>query len=186
VEGERTSSEVIMESLFLKNLAGTMVPTAVSDTGNSWDPYARASRSVQERIRERWPGTRGDLSIRYDALGRPIERTVGAEAQVRGVFPVRGEKENDPVAIEITRLRWSPKPNRVADNERVDRDTTEADYMERVKMAGEMFRERATQIVQSPRYQELDDKQKLAQLKEISRSVNREVTEQLKVKREVR
>lgn len=186
VEGDRTISEVITESLFAKNLAGSLVPTAVSDWGNADDPYARASRSVAERIRERLPATRGELSIRYDALGRPIERTVGAEAQIRGNVPVREEKENDPVAIELTKFAWSPMPKRVADKERVDRDRDEKDYMERVRRAGELFRERAAVLIASPRYSALTNEQKLTQLKEISRVVNREVTEALKEERQGR
>ncbi len=149
---------------YIANLVGSIVPTLVSDTARSIDPYERDSKgqgfidSVSKKIQNRLPLARQALPIKVDAYGYNLKR-VGNFMEVLA-DPTRPSKAVDSVTIrEIHRL-WE---------EGYKAAPTKLDYYPSLspKQQGDLFRAAGTRIedglivlMQRPSYRAASDEKK--------------------------
>lgn len=150
----------------LGRLAGSFVPTVVSQSGEIFDDTKREAEGFGAQIQRRIPGLRNQLPVDYDALGREIPSQPGSI-----IDPTSGRTAKDkqrPLEAELVRLDLGlSKPQK-------RRDETESKYRERSKAFGQSFEGAATTLVKSGEYRKLDDTTR----REVFDSLKRELHDQ--------
>lgn len=121
------------------------------------DPYRRVDRpdpgagfvdsmaqSVARPIMRDIPMLRRRLPVRYDAMGRPVERPTMPESQIRGLTPDMTDRRESPATQIFEALGYTPKPAPRDLPATVQdygiTDETEAQYQERVRLVGDARR----------------------------------------------
>ena len=88
---------------FVKQFAGSVVPTALAVEARSEDPYLRRADSIMDQIRSRIPGLRDNLLPKLDRAGNPIK--LDDPAGPDRLSPIyQSTEKRDIVAKEIYRL----------------------------------------------------------------------------------
>jgi hypothetical protein len=92
---------------WVQNYAGTVIPSAVSQTARVVDPVLRESRSVIDKIKSRIPYISKSLLPRRNLWGEPITLEGGLGPDI--VSPIyQGTAKHDKVANEIVDLGLAP------------------------------------------------------------------------------
>lgn len=87
-----------------QQMAGSMVPGAVSQVAQWTDPYVREVNSISDAVKNRIPGARTDLFMARDPFGEPI----AGKERVGGVTPISTRSmSEDKVRTEASRLHVS-------------------------------------------------------------------------------
>jgi hypothetical protein len=132
-------------------VAGSFVPTAVSDVAQAIDQTGREARTLPARVAARVPGLRGTLPEDADVLGQPRQAPgpVGAIAD-----PTRATTDvaqQNPVLAELLRLDYG------VSGFRKDMGESDDDYRRRVQDFGRLYQSFGAQLVSSPRYRSVTD-----------------------------
>lgn len=138
---------------FVGQLAGSAVPTIVSNVAETIDNKRRESRGIIARVKSRVPFLRSSLPEDIDVFGRPREsRRTGM------VDPTLTSSANDePFIKELVRLDVGV----VKTNRKPGEDG--AKYRERIIAQGKEMAKKIAKVTSSPRYQSRldDDKRKV-------------------------
>jgi hypothetical protein len=159
---------------FVRNLAGTIVPTGVAQYARARDPILRETRTIMERIKSRIPGFREGLPARLNLWGEPIILEGGLGPDM--VSPIyQSTRKIDKVNEEIVRLKISPSmPKRKLSGV----ELTNEQYNEYVKLSGQQGKRILDQLVNNPAWDRIPDFEKKNLIKNII-SQNRELGAQL-------
>lgn len=85
-----------------EGMAGSVVPTGVSELRRLDDPYMREVRSMVDAMKNRTPGLSEDLPKRRDLWGRPMSYESGVGAAYDMFSPIYSRKEDpEPIDREI-------------------------------------------------------------------------------------
>lgn len=85
----------------VQNLAGSLVPAAISQTAQMMDPYQREISSIREAVQNRIPGARENLAPSRDPFGEPI----ASPDRMGWISPVTTKDQStDKVRTEAARL----------------------------------------------------------------------------------
>ena len=91
--------------LFFSSLAGSTVPTIISDIARTIDTKERRTRGPVQRIQVRIPGLRQRLEPRIDVFGNDLPRYGGNALEVM-LDPTRPFKINEDVVVDELRRLW--------------------------------------------------------------------------------
>lgn len=141
----------------LGGLAGSFVPTAVSDIGELADPTQRQASTIAQRVQQRIPGLRESLPERRDVLGRPTE-----DRATQIIDPTRSTTDaatSDPLFRELVRLDAGISGFRKAANETDEQSGAKAQRF------GQLYSQYGQRLVSSAAYAKASDAQKLRALK---------------------
>lgn len=125
-------------------LAGSFVPTIVSDVGGLTDRVRREGKGFAGKVQQRIPGLRNRLPEATDALGRKIEDR--KTAFFDPTLTSTAKDKTDPLMRELVRLDMGIS----APTKR--RDESEADHRDRKRRAGELFERHGRRLVESPQF----------------------------------
>ena len=146
---------------FVRNMAGTIVPTGVAQYARSNDPVLRETRTVLDRIRSRIPGYREDLEPRVNLWGDPIILEGGLGPDM--VSPIyTSTKKHDKVNDEIVRLEIAPSMPR---RKLAGVELSDKQYTEYVRLTGQPAKDFLDRIVNSPSWDRLPDFEKRTLIK---------------------
>lgn len=88
-----------------QRMAGSVVPTGVSEVRRLQDPYMREAGSMLEAMMNRTPGLSSDLPLRRDLWGRPRNYSSGLGAIYDAASPIYvRQSDAQPIDAEILRL----------------------------------------------------------------------------------
>lgn len=84
---------------YVSDKTASIVPSAVRQANNIWDPYVRDAQTLLDKFRKSIPGLSDDLPIKYDVYGRPLEK----DNSIIGLFlPVTSAREeSDPSNYDV-------------------------------------------------------------------------------------
>lgn len=138
---------------WLRNLAGTVVPSGVAAAARAIDPVMRSAGTVPEAIQRRIPGLTEDLPAVRDLWGQPILIPGGPVERL--LSPVhRSKVDEDPATREIVRLGMSiGSPQRALGARRL----TPEEYDLYAKASGQAAHELVSALVSLPNYARIDD-----------------------------
>jgi hypothetical protein len=150
-------------------LAGSFVPTIVSQASELTDPYKREAEGFTEQIQRRIPGLRNQLPVKTDALGREtpstpldiIDPTASREAQ----------DKTDPLLGELVRLDLG-----ISSLKQRKDETSEA-YQERVRTFGQLYSQYGQMLLRSLPYQQGSDATKYELLSRLNQRAKQLVNE---------
>ena len=87
------------------SLAGSIVPTLISDISRATDQYERQASTPGTRIQSRIPGVRQGLEPQVDTLGNRVETPGFWESMIDATRPGNPSMDpDDPVVQELSRL----------------------------------------------------------------------------------
>lgn len=128
----------------LGSIAGSFVPTFVSDIADAADTNARKATGFSEQIMRRIPGLRNSLPAARDPFGRPVPHSRWAAVDPFSTKPV----DVSPVTEELQRLSLGfTQPGR-------RRGESGQDYDQRLQHTGEAFLTSAAELISSPEYRD--------------------------------
>jgi len=148
---------------FIRNFAGTVIPSGVAATARATDPYIRDTQNIIDHIKSRIPGVSTSLPPRRDVYGKPLER--GGTPVSRGISPVRiSEVKENTVDRELKRLGIDlGMPSRRVG----ERKLTSGEYSQVTKKAGEIVYKALSSLIQSPIYQRVPDEVKKKRIRSV-------------------
>ena len=147
---------------FLKNLAGTVIPTGIAQIERVVDPTLRETRSMLDQIKSRIPSWSETLPPRRNLWGEPIALKGGLGPDI--MSPIyTNELVDSPVDREIVRLKAGiSMPPRVVNGV----ELTSAEYSRFVELAGAVVQDPSSgltlkplleRLIKSPEYQRQSD-----------------------------
>lgn len=153
---------------YLRNLAGTAVPTGVAQVTRTVDPVLRDTRTALDRIKSRIPGYSEDVPARLNLWGEPIILSGGLGPDL--VSPLYSSHSKfDAATNELVRLELYPRlPQRTLEGEEIPQE----EYWTYVRNAGRLAHPQVTALVTSPQWHTLD------KLPETQRSIIRQVIDE--------
>lgn len=89
---------------FLGGYAGSLVPTAVSDVAEAFDPQQRTATGITGRAQSRIPGARNYLPPAQDVLGQPRQDFGPVQAFLDPTRATTDVASNNPLFAELVRL----------------------------------------------------------------------------------
>lgn len=146
---------------YASRLAGSIIPTILSDFSQAFDDYQRKSTgNVIDAVKARIPGARETLPKKLDVWGQPLERNrtiVGtAISPIRLSNPIEG-----PLNTEIERLKElgeDIRPTKV--NTSIKSIKLEDDeYYKYQRLYGKIASKGLTALINNPDYQKQDPEQ---------------------------
>jgi len=137
--------------VWARNMAGTVVPTALAQVARTVDPVLRDTQSRMDRIKSRVPGYSEDLPARRNLWGQPIILSGGLGPDI--ISPIYSSfSKNDPVANELIRLEYYPSmPQRSLDGTEIPQDL----YWKFVERAGKPAHRALQDVIATREYQAL-------------------------------
>lgn len=144
---------------FVGNLAGSVIPTVVSDAGGLLDGKRREANSIVEKVESRIPVLRSRLPEAFDVLGRPLESR--ATAFLDPTLTTTAREANDPVDRELVRLDIGVgrAPAHVMVNDKQVNLTSEQAYDYRRRVGEAMYKD-LKRVIESPMYGSLSDEKR--------------------------
>lgn len=138
---------------YLRNLAGTAVPTGLAQAARTIDPVLRDTRTALDRIKSRIPGYSDDVPARLNLWGEPIVLSGGLGPDI--VSPLYSSTTRfDAATNELVRLDLFPRlPQRVMDGEEIPQD----EYWTFVRNAGRLAHDQVVQLVSTDQWRRLDN-----------------------------
>jgi hypothetical protein len=159
---------------FLDSFAGGMVPSGVGLVTKILDPVVRKPEGMLQSVEARIPGLSTKVPPRMDVFGDPVMREQS--------FPVQTLAEkHDPLNDELSRLNKATgyavgyKAQRIGPR-KLDQD----DYVKYQQAVGAGLKEEMTDLINSPRYQNMPDASKVKAFKKIDRNVTEDVEDQMR------
>lgn len=149
---------------FASSLAGSIVPTIVSDIARANDEYERLAQTPGTRIQSRIPGARQNLEPKVDTLGNKIETQGFWTVMLDPTRPgnASAKPEDKPVVDELRRLHdagFPATPTQLGPNKGYETLTPEENtYLWRI--AGLAAKDAIKNTMQSRTYGRLDDEEK--------------------------
>jgi hypothetical protein len=144
---------------WFSSMAGSVVPTLVSDIARASDETERRTGSPVERIQSRIPGLREKLPPKIDVFGQDLPRYGGNVLEVM-IDPTRPSKiRNDVVVDELRRLadnEITVTPTQLGDRDGFDILTPE-ENTELWRRSGELTYKMLLSLVNEPGYKKLND-----------------------------
>ena len=139
---------------YLRNQAGTLVPTFFAQTAQNIDPMLRETRTLVDKVKSRVPGFSETVPARRNLWGEPIILTGGLGPDF--ISPIYSSySKEDPVSDELVRLSrdegqnyWPGLPQRTIDGEEIPVDL----YLEYQTRAGQLAHRVLSEIIQTPGY----------------------------------
>lgn len=150
---------------YIRNLAGTLIPTGVAQIARTRDPYLREARSIIDKLKERTPGLRETLPTRKDVFGEEIKLEGGVGPDI--VSPIyQSVAKDDPLIAEMLRLKVTPgRPLRAIRG--VELEPEEFSALQ--ETTGRMIRRGLETLVSNPQWAELPDEAKTDLMDEMVR-----------------
>lgn len=152
---------------FVNGLAGSTVPTIVSDVAQATDPLQRrvgtdlSLQSTGEAIKARVPGLRETLPPKITALGQERQR-IGNSLETLFDPSRPSISSSEPIIREGDRLAaqgYEVLPTKLGGkngyNSLSDEENTQL-----LKMRGQLFKDKMSKVIEMPDYQTLTDKEK--------------------------
>jgi hypothetical protein len=149
-------------------LAGSFIPTAVSDVGELIDPAQRQAEGFLPQIEKRIPGVRQTLPEATDALGRPLEDRA---SRIYDTYRSTSADQT-PIIKELVRLDVGLNKLTKKSGEKPE------SYRERVQRFGSLYREYAAALLSNDKYQQASDKQKRKALDSLSNRVKAQLSDE--------
>lgn len=149
------------------NIAGSFVPTLVSDVGAVTDNRRRDVKGIQDAVVNRIPLLRRTLPESVDVFGKPLEAR--RSAAVDPTLASGARDVTDPLLKELTRLdagvpKSSRKPNE-----------SEADYRARIIAEGQAMEKAGRWLITVRNYSSMSDEEKRDAFKDAFEQAKREL-----------
>lgn len=153
---------------YLRNLAGSVVPSASAQLTRTIDPVLRDTRTALDRIKSRVPGYSEDVPARLNIWGEPIVLSGGLGPDI--VSPLYSSYSKfDAATNELVRLELYPRlPQKMLEGEEIPQD----EYWTYVRNAGRLAHPQVNALVTSPQWHTLDN------LPETQRSIIRQIIDE--------
>ncbi len=140
---------------YIRNLAGTAIPTGVAQVARSGipgivegDPVLRDVRTIYDKMRSRIPGMSDDLPPRRNIWGEPIVLGGGLGPDIMSPFYTNAIKA-DPVSDEMVRLEIRQQmPSRQIAGVAL----TPEEYSEYTRRSGEIAKDLMADLIQDQDY----------------------------------
>jgi hypothetical protein len=142
---------------YVSSMAGSVVPGAVAQTKQAFDPTLRRPRSPLEAIKARTPGLGEDVPVAYTIWGETVK--LGDENWIKNLLsPVAtGEISKDKATTEVVRLGVKPgSPQRKLGK----MELTDQEYDQYARSSGQLAHQLITKIVNRPNYDSIPDETK--------------------------
>jgi hypothetical protein len=144
------------------SLAGSLVPTLISDIARTTDSVERRTATARQRVQSRIPGLRQKLPPRITVFGQDLPRYGGNILEVMA-DPTRPAKINQDVVVDEMRRLWD-EDVKVAPTLLGDRDGYKVltpDQNTRLwRRAGEMIYGKMFEIITAPGYRNLSNEER--------------------------
>lgn len=148
---------------FVKNLAGSVIPSVSGGVARSVDPYFRDTKTIPAHMQGRIPVASESLPVKLSVWGDPLERPGTPAARFISPMQVSTAK-GSPVERELTRLELDVGyPSRKIGKTEL---TTE-EYWNLVRVAGTPAKQALDRIVQTTWWSGKSDAQKEKDIKRI-------------------
>lgn len=148
---------------FVKNLAGSVIPSVIGGVARSVDPYFRDTKTIPAHMQGRIPVASESLPVKLSVWGDPLERPGTPAARFISPMQVSTAK-GSPVERELTRLELDVGyPSRKIGKTEL---TTE-EYWNLVRVAGTPAKQALDRIVQTTWWSGKSDAQKEKEIKRI-------------------
>jgi hypothetical protein len=140
---------------FLSNLAGSVVPTIISDAARVVDPVQRRTRGAAERIQQRIPGQSSDLRPVVNIFGEQVSEGHVSAAE-RFLSPVRRRPVvDDPLLDEMRRLGIDLDVP--SDKLTTKEPMSDGEKSTLVQAKGQATKRAIQKVIDRPAYQRADD-----------------------------
>jgi len=134
---------------YLRNLAGTVIPTGVAQYARTEDPILRDARTVIDKIKTRIPGKSHEVAAQLDLWGNEIYLEGGAGPDLLSPIYTSRAKA-DPAARALLDAQYYPsKPSRKVGGV----ELTPAQYYDYQQIAGQLAHASITRMAQNPGFQ---------------------------------
>ncbi len=147
---------------FYSSLAGSAVPTIISDIARATDIGARRTKGPAQRIQVRIPGLRHRLEPRIDVFGNDLPRYGGNAIEVM-LDPTRPFKINEDVIVDELRRLWD-NDHKVSPTQLGDKFgfkfLTDEENSQMWHDVGSLTYERLHLLIRKPDYKQASDERK--------------------------
>ncbi len=139
-------------------LAGSIIPTIISDFSQAFDDYQRKSTgNIVDAVKARVPGLRNSLPKKMDVWGQPLERNrtaVGtAISPLRLSNPIEGPLNNEVERLAL--VGEDIRPTKI-DNKVRNIKLEDGEYYKLQKVYGKLATKALTALINNPDYQKQD------------------------------
>lgn len=131
----------------LGGVAGSFVPTMVSDIGQIADTERRQTDTFPRQIENRIPGLRNTLPAKPDVLGRPIPLPMAFDP----TRSLTAQEANNPLMAELVRLDQG-----ISGFEK-KKTESEEEFAEKQRTFGQLYGQYGLTLINSPSYKNQDD-----------------------------
>lgn len=157
---------------FTGGVAGSFIPTAVSDVGAALDPHRRESKTIKQMVQARVPLWRMQLPETIDVFGKPLEAR--RTAAVDPTLTSTAKETRDPLLKELVRLDAGvPKSAK-------KQEESDDGYRRRLIGQGQAMEKFGRMVIATRGYQALSDDDKREALKDAFEQAKREVSREEK------
>lgn len=160
---------------FVKNQAGSVVPTLVKDVGEALDPLQREVRGITDAVKSRIPGVRETLPAKTDVFGNELDAKTSALNTL--INPLRPSKSrNSELFNEVNNLKNNtgedifPTPvQSKASFDGVDTKLSDEQKYNLQNKIGQKVQDLWTRAIGSDEYKKLDNDGKVDMLLDLKR-----------------
>ena len=156
---------------FINGFASLLVPGAVAQFARGADPVQRDIQSFNDAMRNRIPGMRTDLPVRYDILGE--ERVNPAYGFSGSLGIATKEATTTPLQDELKKVGFDYKaPNRQIRGVEIKGE----DYEQYSKLSGDLVNQLLQDVISDPNYQNYPKSQKKFVLERVAERARQAAT----------
>lgn len=170
-------------------IASRLIPSILSDVAKATDPYERKSEKGIQGVKSKIPGLRQSLPIKQSVLGQDLKSEPGASTILFGTR-VRSDKTN-AVTKEITKVTnntgksvnftdWDKSSNKQLAELRQKLGNDK--YDEAKKSYGQKLQTKLKTTMESAKYKELDDSDRLLIINRMDSQIIKDVFKQYSFK----
>jgi hypothetical protein len=156
---------------FINGFATVLVPGALAQFARGTDPVQRDVQSFTDALRNRIPGMRTDLPVRYDILGQ--ERVNPAYGIGGSLGVATRDVESSPLLDELKDVKYQYK---APDRKIRDVELSETDYEKYSKMSGDLVNQQLQNVINDPNYQNYTPSQRKYILEQVSQKARQAAT----------
>lgn len=153
---------------FIKNQVASLVPTISGDVAKATDPLERQSSNPLEALLAKIPGARQDLNAKTDILGNDIKRPSSAINTIANPFRPSDIPAPTELTAELRRLQDAEYGVAAVDTSKlikvgkgpdaIEVKMSPSELAKRNKEVGQAVQAQWQEIIKSPEYQALSDK----------------------------
>lgn len=165
-------------SKYVKQQAGSVVPTLVGDIAKATDPNQRQTNSVPDAIKAKIPGLNQTLLPKQDAFGNPLPRPSSSINTLVNPFRPSDVREQTPLTKELQRLQdqqLGVMPDTNQKTLTVGKDKiklTPQQLFDKNNKVGQQVQSAWNQIISDPGYKNLSDEDKQKALRNALSDIN--------------